>query len=192
MQSIDGLSSSVNILREAGVDFALLECTNLYPSAPEFVSLKGIFELKEAFPDAVVGFSDHSIGPEMALASIALGACIVERHFTDSRYRLGPDIACSMDPAQLRYLIDRGHDIYTARNITKKRSLPEEAVYRFARASVVADRDLPAGTTIRETDIWVRRPGDGEIPAYEFDKILGLTLKESVIRNQQLRWSYFD
>ena len=192
MQSIDGLSSSVNILREAGVDFALLECTNLYPSAPEFVSLKGIFELKEAFPDAVVGFSDHSIGPEMALASIALGACIVERHFTDSRYRLGPDIACSMDPAQLRYLIDRGHDIYTARNITKKRSIPEEAVYRFARASVVADRDLPAGTTIRETDIWVRRPGDGEIPAYEFDKILGLTLKESVIRNQQLRWSYFD
>lgn len=192
MQSIDSLSRSVDILRTAGLDFVLLECTNIYPSPPEFVSLGGICELKKAFPDAVVGFSDHSIGPEMALASIALGACVIERHFTDTRYRHGPDIACSMDPAELRYLVDHAREIYTARQCPKKRSLREEAVYGFARASIVADRDLTAGMTLGEADIWARRPGDGEIPAYDFDNVVGRKLKKSVVRNQQLRWSDFE
>ena len=96
MQSIQSLKNSVEILENSHVEYALLECTNLYPSPPEIVSLKGIEELKEAFPKALVGFSDHSIGPEMALASVALGACIVERHFTDTRYRNGPDISLSL------------------------------------------------------------------------------------------------
>ena len=73
MQSIETLSNSVAILDNAGIDYALLECTNLYPSPAEIVSLRGVTELKQAFPNAVVGFSDHSIGPEMALASVALG-----------------------------------------------------------------------------------------------------------------------
>ncbi|WP_172998699.1 N-acetylneuraminate synthase family protein, partial [Lactobacillus helveticus] len=84
-------------------------------------SLKGVTELKEAFPNAVVGFSDHSIGPEMALASVALGACILERHYTDTRYRKGPDISCSMDPSELRHLIDRSREIWIAANNDKKR-----------------------------------------------------------------------
>lgn len=85
MQTVESLQKSVEILRDHKVPFALLECTNLYPSPPEIVSLKGITDLKTAFPDAIVGFSDHSIGPEMALSSVALGASILERHFTDSR-----------------------------------------------------------------------------------------------------------
>ena len=66
--------------------------------------MKGVTELKDAYPDAIVGFSDHSIGSEMALAAVALGASIIERHFTDTRYRAGPDISCSSDPAELRKL----------------------------------------------------------------------------------------
>ena len=121
MQSIQSLKNSVEILENSHVEYALLECTNLYPSPPEIVSLKGIEELKEAFPKALVGFSDHSIGPEMALASVALGACIVERHFTDTRYRDGPDISCSMDPAELRLVIDRSVEIYKALKNPKQR-----------------------------------------------------------------------
>ena len=189
MQTIETMRASVEILEEAGVDYALLECTNLYPSPAEIVSLKGVTELKEAFPNAVVGFSDHSIGPEMALASVALGASILERHYTDTRYRKGPDISCSMDPAELRFLIDRSREIWIAANNEKKRTGPEEDVYRFARASVVADADLPAGHVIREEDIWARRPGSGDIPGYEFDKVVGRTLKAPVKRNQQLKWS---
>ena len=188
MQTINSIRASVDILDQAGIDYALLECTNLYPSPPEIVSLRGVTELRQAFPKAVVGFSDHSIGPEMALASVALGACILERHYTDTRYRKGPDISCSMDPAELRFLIDRSKEIWVAANNPKQRSAPEEDVYRFARASIVADRDLPEGHVITESDIWARRPGSGEIPGYEFDKVVGKRLLGAVSRNAQLTW----
>lgn len=146
-------------------------------------------ELKRAFPQAVVGFSDHSIGRTMALASVALGACIVERHYTDTRYRKGPDILNSMDPAELRFMIDRSKEIWIAAHNPKRRSVPEEAVYRFARGSVVADADLPENHLIREHDIWARRPGSGEIAAYDFDNVVGKRLKRAVARNTQLEWT---
>jgi sialic acid synthase SpsE len=191
MQTIESLQESVQILENAGIEYALLECTNLYPSPPEIVSLQGVTDLKAAFPNAVVGFSDHSIGPEMALASVALGASIIERHYTDTRYRKGPDIINSMDPAELRFLIDRSREIHTALMNPKQRTGPEEDVYRFARASVVADADLAAGQVITESDIWVRRPGSGEIAGFEFDKVVGKKLEVAVTRNQQLKWSDF-
>ena len=189
MQTIESIGQSVAILDEAGIDYALLECTNLYPSPPEIVSLRGVTDLKAAFPNAVVGFSDHSIGPEMALASVALGACILERHFTDSRYRDGPDISCSMDPAELRHLIDRSREIHEALHNVKSRTGPEEAVYRFARTSVVADRDLESGHVLTEADVWGRRPGSGEITGYEFEKVIGKTLTRALTKNTQLKWS---
>ena len=191
MQSIKSLKNSVNILEKSGVEYALLECTNLYPSPPEIVSLQGIQELKEAFPKALVGFSDHSIGPHIALASVALGACIIERHFTDTRYRSGPDITCSMDPAELRLLVDRSIEIHKALMNPKQRTEPEESVYKFARASVVADRDLAAGHIITEKDIWVRRPGSGEIPGYKYNDIIGKKLRLDVKKNHQFKWSNF-
>ena len=189
MQTIETIRASVAILDGAGIDYALLECTNLYPSPPEIVSLQGVTDLRRAFPNAVIGFSDHSIGPEMALASVALGASILERHYTDTRYRKGPDISCSMDPAELRFLIDRSREIWTALRNPKERTGPEEDVYRFARGSVVADRDLSEGDVIAEADIWARRPGSGEIPAYDFDKVVGRRLTRAVTRNEQLKWS---
>ncbi|MDZ4130589.1 MAG: N-acetylneuraminate synthase family protein [Hydrogenophaga sp.] len=192
MQTIDGMRPSVKALDDAGVDYALLECTNLYPSPPEIVSLQGITELKSAFPRAVIGFSDHSIGPEMALSAVALGACILERHFTDTRYRKGPDISCSMDPAELKFLIDRSREIHTALHNPKVRTAPEEDVYRFARGSMVADRDLPAGHVVPPSDIWARRPGSGEISVQHFDRLVGAKLTRAVKRNQQLLWSDLD
>lgn len=192
MQTIESMRPSVQVLEQAGIDYALLECTNLYPSPPEIVSLQGVTELQRAFPRALVGFSDHSIGPEMALASVALGACILERHFTDTRYRKGPDISCSMDPAELKFLIDRSREIHTALHNPKVRTAPEEDVYRFARGSVVADRDLPAGHVISETDIWARRPGSGDVSVQHFDRLIGVRTRVPLKRNQQLSWSDLD
>ena len=189
MQTIDSLRASVAALDASHVEYALLECTNLYPSPPEIVSLQGISELRAAFPQAVIGFSDHSIGPSMALSAVALGACILERHFTDTRYRKGPDISCSMDPAELRFLIDRSKEIHTALLNPKVRTAPEEDVYRFARGSIVADRDLPAGYVITERDIWARRPGSGEISVQHFDRLIGARTRRALRRNQQLKWS---
>jgi sialic acid synthase SpsE len=192
MQTITTMKPGVAALESAGVEYALLECTNLYPSPPEIVSLQGISDLRSAFPKAVIGFSDHSIGPSMALSAVALGACILERHFTDTRYRVGPDISCSMDPAELRFLIDRSKEIHQALMNPKQRTAPEEAVYRFARGSVVAERPMSAGTLLSEADVWARRPGSGEIGVDEFDQVIGKRLKVAVARNQQLKWADFE
>ncbi len=188
MQTIESLQKSVDIINNSGVDYALLECTNLYPSPPEIVSLQGINELRDAFPNAVIGFSDHSIGPYISLASVALGACIIERHFTDNRYRLGPDISCSMDPAELKLIIDRSKEIFIARSNPKKRSKEEESVYKFARASIVADGNLKQGQTITSNDIWARRPGNGQIPADKFDSLVGKKINKNISKNTQLNW----
>ena len=111
MQTIETLRASVAILNASGVDYALLECTNLYPSPPEIVSLAGVKELEGRIPECPHRILDHSIGPQMALASVALGACILERHFRQPLPE-GPDISCSMDPAELRFLIDRSKEIH--------------------------------------------------------------------------------
>lgn len=187
MQTIDSLASSVDVLKASGVEFVLLECTNLYPSPPEDVSLSGMLELQREF-DVSVGFSDHSLGPTMAIAALGLGACIVERHFTDSRYRKGPDILCSMDPLELSVILDAARQISVARNNKKHRSSAEEKVYAFARSSIVADRDLEAGHTIGSDDIWARRPGSGQISGDQFDAVIGRRLKRAVCFNEQLSW----
>jgi len=189
MQTIDSIRESVQILEDADIQYALLECTNLYPSPAELVSLSGIQELRDAFPNAQIGFSDHSIGPSMALAAAALGAVILERHFTNSRYSIGPDIICSMDPSELRFLIDRSEEIYIALQNKKQRSKAEDATYEFARSSIVADKKLEAGTIISESDIWARRPGTGQIAGYDFDKLIGKVLTKALEKNDQIAWS---
>lgn len=192
MHSLEQVSKSVEILEKSGVQYALLECTNLYPSPPENVSLQGILDLQKAFPNAVIGFSDHSIGPHMALASVALGAKIIERHFTDTRYRKGPDIINSMDPSELRFLKDRSKEIAIALNNPKIRTKEEESVYAFARSSIVADKNLEAGTVLKETDIWARRPGTGPIPGELFYEVVGKKLVNDKSRNDYIDFHDFE
>ena len=96
-----------------------------------------------------------------------------------------------MDPAELKYLIDRNREIHKALMNPKRRSAPEEDVYKFARASIVADRDLPAGKIIESNDIWARRPGTGQIPGFEYNKVVGKRIKKDTKRNKQLSWNDF-
>lgn len=192
MREIKDCFPTVDILRSTGVEFALLECTNVYPCTPEDISLKGIAQLQDSFPDAVVGFSDHSIGEHISLAAVAVGARIIERHFTDSMYRKGPDVICSMDPVELRSLIVKSRDIFHASRFLKSRTASEIDVYNFARGSVVADKDLVAGSELTRENTWVRRPGNGEIPAEDYFKILGKKLTQSVKKNQQLKFTDFE
>ena len=96
-----------------------------------------------------------------------------------------------MDPSELRFLVEKSKEIYIASKNKKSRTKPEEDVYKFARSSIVADRDLKEGQIIKEQDIWARRPGNGEIPGYLFDEIIGKKLKNSIKFNQQLKWEDF-
>jgi N-acetylneuraminate synthase len=186
MNSIETVRPSVEILRTARVPFALLHCTNVYPTPPELVRLGGITRLREAFPDAVVGLSDHTVTNHACLGAVAVGASILERHFTDRMDRPGPDIVCSMDPRALRDLIDGSKRIFLARGGEKEAVLAENPTIAFAFASVVVVRDLAAGAVLTEVVIWLRRPGGGDFGASDFDGLVGTKLARSVARGRRL------
>ena len=98
MNDIDSIRPSVEIFRKKNIPFALLHTTNIYPTANNLVRLSAMTQLQDEFPDAVVGLSDHTITNHACFGAVALGASILERHFTDTMKREGPDIVCSMDP----------------------------------------------------------------------------------------------
>ena len=189
MNSIETVRPSVEILRKAKVPFALLHCTNVYPTPPELVRLGAMTRLKEAFPDAVIGLSDHTTSNYPCLGAVALGGSILERHFTDCMDRLGPDIVCSMDPIALSALIEGSKIIFAARGGEKVPVAAEAPTIAFAFASVVAIEDIAPGQVLTESNIWVKRPGGGDFSVLDYDALLGQTVKSSVRRGFQLKKS---
>lgn len=186
MNSIESVRPSVEILRKAGVPFALLHCTNVYPTPFNLVRLGAMSKLKEVFPDAVVGLSDHTLTNHACLGAVALGACILERHFSDSMERPGPDIVCSMDPVALKDLIAGSHNIYLARGGDKVAVEAEAPTIAFAFASVVVTMDLEAGQSLTEDNLWLRRPGGGEYNANDYDLLIGRRLVAPIKRGSRL------
>ena len=191
MNSIESVKPSVEIMRKAGVPFALLHCTNIYPTPPELVRLTVIEELRREFPDAVIGLSDHTTSNYVCLGAAALGASILERHFTDSMDRVGPDIVCSMDGASLSDLIQGSRTIHSALGDgSGKAAVAAEApTIAFAFASVVAIRDIPAGAVLSADNIWIKRPSGGDFSAADFDALIGQQVKVAVTSGAQLRRS---
>lgn len=186
MHTIDAVRPSVEILRDAGVPFALLHTTNLYPTPPSLVRLLAMRELAEAFPDAVIGLSDHSLDNFPALGAVALGASVLERHFTDRADREGPDIICSMTPSELTQLIRGANTVHTALRGGKGPAPEEEVTRDFALSSVVATKDISRGETLTEENIWVMRPAGGDFGPAEYESLLGRQCLEPVVGGRQL------
>ena len=120
MNSIETIKPAVEIIRKYKNPFALLHCTNIYPTPPKLVRLNAIEVLKKKFPDAIVGLSDHTETIYTSLGAIALGANIIEKHFTQSKSVKGPDISASIDPKELKTLIKGSNTIFSALNGQKK------------------------------------------------------------------------
>jgi N-acetylneuraminate synthase len=187
MNTIQSVRPSVDILRAAGVPYALLHCTNVYPTPPELVRLGAMIRLREAFPDAVIGLSDHTTSNYTCLGAAALGASILERHFTDSMSREGPDIVCSMDPTALCDLIEGSRTIYRARGGEKGPVEAEAPTIAFAFASVVAIRDIQPGELLSDENIWVKRPGGGDFGVLEYEALLGRRALAPMKRGYQIK-----
>jgi len=187
MNSIESVRPSVEILRKAGIPYALMHCTNVYPTPPELVRLGAMAQLKEAFPDAVIGLSDHTTSNYPCLGSVALGASLLERHFTDWMDRPGPDIVCSMDPFALKELIEGSKIIFAARGGEKCPVEAEAPTIAFAFASVVAIRDIAPGQKLTEENIWVKRPGGGDFTVLDYEALLGKIAKVSISRGLQIK-----
>jgi sialic acid synthase SpsE len=179
MNSIDSIRPSVEIFRKYKIDFALLHCTNLYPTSNHLIRLSALNQLKNEFPDAVIGLSDHSVSNASSYGAVALGASIIERHFTDSKSRSGPDIVCSMTPSELKELIDFSFQIFQSLQGDKIPLKEEEVTSAFAFSSLVAIKDISAGEILTQDNCWVMRPSGG-YPANQYFELLGKKVKVDV------------
>jgi sialic acid synthase SpsE len=173
MNTIESVRKAVSVFEAAGVSYALLHTTNLYPTPPHLVRLGAMVELANAFPGAVIGLSDHTTNNVACLGAAALGASILERHFTDSMKRDGPDIVCSMDTDACRELIDSSRLLHQELGGAKGPAAEEQVTMDFAFATVVTIAPIGRGEQFTTGNIWVKRPGTGEIPAEKFEGILG-------------------
>ena len=180
MNTIDSVRKAVAVVENAGAPYALMHTTNLYPTPPRLVRLGAMTELMAAFPGVVVGLSDHTIGNLACLGAVALGASILERHFTDSMSRPGPDIICSMDPAQCRELIAGARAMHQMRGGAKGPAPEEQVTMDFAFATVVTIAPVRAGETFTAQNLWAKRPGTGAIPAERYEQILGKRARRNI------------
>lgn len=189
MNAIDSIGLSVEVLRDHGVPFALLHCTSLYPTPRDKVRLGALAELHDAFPDAVLGLSDHTLSNHVALGAVALGASILERHFTSNTTWPGPDIEISMDPDDLADLVRGSRWIHEALGGSKTVLPEEQPTIDFAYASVVSLRPIIAGELLDKSNIWVKRPGTGSISASDLQRVLGGFAARDLPVDHQLDWS---
>ncbi len=173
MNTIESVQKAVAIFVDARVPVALLHTTNLYPTPPHLVRLGAMTQLAAAFPHTIYGLSDHTTDNLACFAAIALGASIVERHFTDHMRREGPDIVCSMDEQRCRELIEAARILHLERGGTKGPALEEQVTMDFAFATVVTIAPISAGEPLTRRNLWVKRPGTGSVPAERYDNLLG-------------------
>jgi N-acetylneuraminate synthase len=188
MNTIESVRKAVEIFRNNKVPYALLHTTNLYPTPNNLVRLGGMTALKEAFPDAVVGLSDHTLTNHACLGAVALGASILERHFTDRMDRPGPDIVCSMDGAACRELIEGSKIIAQQRGGEKGPAKEEQVTIDFAFATICSIKPIKKGDKFTKDNIWVKRPGAGGILAEHFNNVLGKIASQDILEDSQIQW----
>ena len=192
MNDLESIQRTVAILEEEKVPFALLHTTNLYPTKPEWVRLGAMQEMMQAFPHVPIGLSDHTVNNNACIAAMALGAVILERHFTDSMNRKGPDIVCSMDPKALQELLSAAQEVPAMLGGKKAPIQEEQVTIDFAYATVVTIADIKAGDVFTTDNVWVKRPGTGQILAKDFEHILGKTAKVDISSDTHLTWDMIE
>ncbi len=187
MNDIDSIKPAVKILKKHKVPYALLHCVSMYPTPYENVSLGAIANLKKAFKDAVLGLSDHSLGIYTCLGAVSLGASILEKHFTSNKAWPGPDVSISIDPEELHQMIVGSKAIHQALGGQKRILKEEQPTIDFAYACVVTTKNIKKGEVFTEKNIWVKRPGTGEILAKDYPQVLGQTAATNISEGAQLR-----
>jgi|TARA_B110000495_G_C23029503_1_gene612649 sialic acid synthase SpsE len=189
MNDISSIRKSVEILKNANVDYGLMHTTSMYPTPYDKVRLGALNDLKKYFPNIPIGLSDHSVGNYTSFASISLGASIIEKHFTSNKKWIGPDIQISIDPKELQELIIGCQAIKKSLGGKKNILKEEQPTINFAYACVVSIKNIKKGDKFSKENIWVKRPGTGEVKAKEFFKIIGKKSTQNILSDKQLNKS---
>ncbi|EWH06143.1 polyhydroxyalkanoate synthesis repressor PhaR [Pseudoalteromonas lipolytica SCSIO 04301] len=192
MNDLASIKKAACILRRYKTPFSLLHTTNLYPTPDHLIRFGAMQQLQEAFPDIVVGLSDHSIDNLACLGAVAAGASILERHYTDSKLRQGPDICCSMDEKECVSLIEQSKRMARMRGGQKTATVEEQVTIDFAYASVVTIAPIKKGERLTEKNLWVRRPGTGDFLASDYAGLLGKIVNKDINADIQLKKEYIE
>jgi len=186
MNTIESISKALSIFDAKNIPIAILHTTNLYPTPPNLVRLGAMVKMHEAFPDKVFGLSDHTLTNHACLGAVALGGSILERHFTDHMERTGPDIICSMDEKETKELIEGSNLMWKMRGGDKVPTEEEQVTIDFAFATVCSIKPIKKGEIFTKENIWVKRPGTGEILAENFKDLLGKIANNNIANDVQL------
>jgi N-acetylneuraminate synthase len=182
-----GMGSSAEIIRAVQTieatgnrQLIVLHCTSVYPSAPEIIRLQNISGLRTEFPHYPIGYSDHSIGIEIPAASVALGACLIEKHFTLDSKRIGMDNQMAIEPAEMQSMVHACHNVHAALGGTSRQlCVQEREQIPKMRRSMVSLQDLPVGTVLAPEHIEFKRPGTGISPA-DYEQYIGRTVRIAI------------
>lgn len=188
MNSIKSITKTFNFAKKINKRIILMHCISMYPAPSSKSMLNTIPFLKKKFK-CPVGFSDHSDDIYLAVAAVALGANVIEKHFTVSKKWSGPDIELSVTPEKFKKMVNICNEIYSAKGIRDKILKEEIPVTNFAFATVVTTKKIHKNEKLTVNNVWVKRPGTGKIPAKDLHKILNKKSKKTLPVNYQLKYS---
>jgi sialic acid synthase SpsE len=191
MCTYDEIDRTYQALTQAGVNLAMTNCVSEYPPKYEDVNMGVISELKQRFPKAIIGHSDHTPDIYTCIASVIYKPAIIEKHVILDKRTPGPDQSVSIDFDELRQLCDGIRKVEAAMGNEKTVHHREEQIREWAFRSIVSTRDLKSGEVITEDMIWTKRPGTG-IPSHQMNEVLGRKMKRDVADNKLLRWEDFE
>ena len=189
MSTLEDVTESVNAIHAEGNEqLILLHAITSYPTHPENVNLRAMQTLMSAFPHLDVGYSDHTLTPVASLCAVAMGARVIERHFTHDKTAEGPDHMLSADPEEMKWLVDaiRSYELMQGSGI--KCPAPSEKTTRLNnRKSLILNRPMKEGELIKESDLSIKRPGYGIQPKY-FEQIIGRKILNDMDEDSVLNW----
>jgi sialic acid synthase SpsE len=187
MHDLKKIKEIYNFLSNKKANFAFLHTTSLYPTPDYLVRLNSIKEMQLNFKNIEIGYSDHTLGKTACLAAISIGANIIEKHFTDTKKRSGPDIICSMDEKELKELIIENRRIFEFKKGRKNFLKSEQVTRDFAFASVVSLKNINRGEELSSKNLWVKRPGTGDFKLNQLKNLYGKKAKNKILQNTQIK-----
>lgn len=187
MNDMNFVRKVFNILIKINSNFCFMHTTSIYPAPERLVRLDCINQMKNQFPNIIIGYSDHTIDYTACESALAMRALIIEKHFTDTKKRTGPDIICSMDEKGLKNLILKSQKIFNQFK-GKKSLLKEEIVTKnFAFTSVVSTRLILKGEKLNRRNLTLKRPGNGDFHLKDLKSLNGKTVKKNIPHNTQIK-----
>lgn len=193
MSTIGEIRSAVRAIESTGnKQLCILHCVSVYPAPIGIINLNNMVMLQEEFPDYVVGYSDHTIGHEVAAASIALGAALVEKHFTLDNKKMGMDNNMATEPGEMKRLVNACHSVFSAMGSRERILLEGEEEQRLKmRRSLVTTREILSGEILSAADIEAKRPGNGIAPNH-LEELIGKTVTTDIPKGHLIKFEYLN